>query len=509
MRKIRVLVVDDEIYMGENPRLEVYEKLKNKLVQFYDNGLEFEVTFSDNEIDVLQELQANIFDIAIVDLVLTGSSASKFSEEGVDDIFEKIYQRSAKTFLVTKRFDNAQIRTILKAANQEGFYGLYPFNFIENGSNDFANLLAKCVIDSNNSTVRDFVHRKIEENKELRMLFVSDLHVGEEELDSDELELANLYNKMEPHLGGERRPDLICILGDFIDKGNPKSVNKAVTYVNMLSGTFCMPDLPNPYISCLPGNHDVITPLAISAYLQRENGTWGLSNNVVNNDLLESGLMYFNRDITSKIYEIDKYLGKDAVVAHDVSWIDGRFIDLGICLVGLNTNLAPNLESQVVGDISVELVRSLQAALVSLPTELKRNSILFVLTHHHTYNHTNRNFQDLHTVAHICGFKAVVFVSGDEHLDSTVRPTASPTNSVDKLGLEVKVATMRQSNSNRTENATRGMLLLEIKADKDNYFISTHRFKVGSGSEITHENIGRFSVDNNGWYRTPEGNLDG
>lgn len=102
--------------------------------------------------------------------------------------------------------------------------------------------------------------------KRLRILHLSDLHIGKERPEDGwrvERVMGEAWNRNLADIRQDGPIDLICFTGDLAQKGHPNEYTRLTAVIaNLLALTGC----PIDRFFCVPGNHDIDRSIAKAAW---------------------------------------------------------------------------------------------------------------------------------------------------------------------------------------------------------------------------------------------------
>ncbi|MET3133123.1 tetratricopeptide (TPR) repeat protein/predicted MPP superfamily phosphohydrolase [Oxalobacteraceae bacterium GrIS 1.11] len=119
----------------------------------------------------------------------------------------------------------------------------------------------------------------MESRNSLRILHLSDLHIGKES-SSDwrmQLVLGNEWKKNLKEIAADGPIDLVCFTGDLAQSGKPAQYVEVGVFVNELLETL---KVPRNRFFCVPGNHDVDQKVNPSAWKELRTGAFDIDRTV-------------------------------------------------------------------------------------------------------------------------------------------------------------------------------------------------------------------------------------
>lgn len=474
MIRRKVLVIDDELsgltgyVQSQLPRDETYLALIGELNLISPNLYYYEPLFCGSEEQARSELRSidhsNDELLAIVDLVLDEND--RFSEQGAAELLDEVLQKSRLTFFTTRRLEKARVSTLVKFQRANRSAGLFPFELLQNQPKEFAMLLHRGLDYYDEGRAIDYVEYLQDKGFDnLNILLVSDFHFSDNLPSSVEVDLENLFSRLSDILDG-RRLDLVFLIGDFTDRGRSGGFKTAVAFMSKFAALANFKDLPSDFIRLVPGNHDVVTPLALAANLERSSNGYELKDSVSDGDLTKYSLQPFQNFRDTCVKGV-RYFGESSSdeilgVRH---WIDVRWAVFGFLMVGFDSNSFPTAREPVVGQILDGALQTFRKLLGEIPKERRQELALLVLAHHYTGDGAgDRGVRERDLLRKHCrelGFKGVVFINGDRHGDPSPQLGRQLVNS-GTMPLEIAVPTFCQKNVERQEDASRGAILLTL-----------------------------------------------
>ncbi len=512
MIRRKVLVVDDELsglpehVQPKSARDETYHALIDELNLIAPGAYLYEPLFCGSEVQVRAELKnidhSNGELLSIVDLVLDEND--RFSEQGATDLLDEILLKSRQAFFTTRRLEKARVSTLVKFQRANRSAGLFPYELLHNQPREFAMLLHRSLDYHDEGKAIDYLEyiRKKGYN-EVNILMISDFHFSDNLTSDVEIDLGNLFAKVSDLLD-DRRIDLVFLIGDFTDKGRTVGFSTASLFVERLSALANLRDVPSDFIRLVPGNHDIVAPLALAANVTRSDGKFELSPSMEDSSLVKFCLQPFQHFRGKSIKGV-QYFGEvasDEVLGYR-HWFDLRWTPFGFVMVGFDSNSFPNMNDAVVGHIHSDALLLFRKTLEEMPKERRRELTLLVLAHHYTGDGAgDRGIAQREVLRKHCselGFKGVVFINGDRHGDPSPQIGRQLANS-GTLPLEIAVPTFCQKNRARQEDASRGAVLFSLVCEGDKVESARVRsFSFREGGALAELEARVFSLGRNGW----------
>jgi hypothetical protein len=471
----KVLIVDDELQITqpsgrvENPRDEIYKILIEHLNAIDVGHYFYEAIWCGSEEGAVSELSGISHSsgelVAIVDLVL--HEGSRFSEVGSGELLDSILEKSRLVYFTTRRLESAKIETLVKFQRAERSAGLFPFELIREQPREFARLIHRGLQKHTSGQVVDYVEFIQSRGfSTVNVLLLSDFHFNQVEPGSTIVDLENAFEAIGAVLG-DRRLDLAVLAGDFLDKGATAGFRAAQSFAMKLCELANFQTFPSDFLSVVPGNHDVVVPLALASHIARRDGSYFLETSVVNSHLSRFSLQPFQH-FRERVSKGVQYFGQEEAdeVLSRRHWIDSRWEALGFVTVGFDSNSVPSATSAVLGEIDSGSLSKFRSLFLVLPKARRRRLMLIVVTHHYSGDGgADRGITQRDELRRFCselGFKGVIFVSGDRHGDPLPQ-IGRQLSGEGTLPLEIAVPTFCQENALRQKDASRGFLLLTLQ----------------------------------------------
>jgi len=112
--------------------------------------------------------------------------------------------------------------------------------------------------------------------RKLRLLHISDLHLGKEKAASDwriRRVLGKAWAKNLSDIAADGPIDLVCFTGDIAQSGQPAQYEEATRFIDELLGTL---KVPRERFFCVPGNHDVDRNVNAAAWKKLRDASWAV-----------------------------------------------------------------------------------------------------------------------------------------------------------------------------------------------------------------------------------------
>lgn len=512
MIRRKVLVVDDELsglpdhVQPRYPRDETYQALIEQLNLIAPKSYHYEPLFCGSEEQVRSELKGTDHSngelISIVDLVLDQNN--RFSEQGATELLDEILIKSRQTFFTTRRLEQAKVSTLVKFQRANRSAGLFPYELLQQQPREFAMLLHRGLDYQEEGQAVDYLEYLQKKGyNEINILMISDFHFSNDLRHDVETDLDNLFSKVNDTLG-DRRIDLVFLIGDYTDKGRSTGFSTARAFVKKLSTLANLQAVPSDFIRLVPGNHDVVVPLALAANISRSTGEYDLDQSVDDGALVKYCLQPF-QDFRETCVKGVQYFGAEASdeiigVRH---WLDARWTAFGFVMVGFDSNSFPTMKEPVVGQIEQGALLEFRNRLSEIPKEKRHELTLLVLAHHYTGDGSgDRGIAERDVLRKHCrelGFKGVVFINGDRHGDPSPQIGRQLANS-GTMPLEIAVPTFCQKNVARQEDASRGAVLFTLVCEEgsvESAYVRSFGFREGGAlAELEGK---EFALGRNGW----------
>jgi hypothetical protein len=512
MIRRKVLVVDDELSglpeheQPKSPRDETYQALIEQLNLIAPQSYLYEPLFCGSEEQVREELKSSDHSngelISIVDLVLDQNG--RFSEQGASDLLDNILQKSRQVFFTTRRLEQVRVATLVKFQRANRSAGLFPYELLQQQPKEFAMLLHRGLDYHDEGQAVDYLEYLQKEGyNDVNILMMSDFHLSDTLSHEVEIDLDNLFAKLSDLLDG-RRIDLVFLIGDFTDRGRTGGFSTARAFIKKLSDLANLRDIPSDFIRLVPGNHDIVVPLALAANISRPSGKYKLGASVEDGSLAMYCLQPF-LDFRDSCTKGVQYFGADASngIGSVRHWLDTRWTAFGFVMVGFDSNSFPTMTEHVVGHIEDGALLRFRKVLSEIPKERRQELSLLVLAHHYTGDgEGDRGILERDALRKHCselGFKGVVFVNGDRHGDPSPQIGRQLPNS-GSMPLEIAVPTFCQKNVARQEDASRGAVLFTFVCDEGG--IESARicsFGFREGGALAELDTKEFVLGRNGW----------
>lgn len=505
----KVLIVDDELTDGDDPRERYYLDLIGELNRIDPKRYQYTPLLCDSEDKVTTELN-NLGNsigelISIVDLVLEESDL--FPESGIDSLLDGVLEKSRIAFFTTRRLESAKISTLIKFQQANRSAGLFPFELLVNQSSEFARLIHRGLVESDNGDTAQYIeYLNAKELNTINILVLSDFHFSDPLKRIDETDLVNTMEAIQDELE-DRRLDMVFCLGDFTDKGQESGYGIALTFVERVRELANFPQLPSDFVYSVPGNHDIVVPLALSAYIDKPKSEYTIKSDAVSEGLVRYGILpyYFFRNKISKGLQ---FFGPDSddPIQSKRHWIDLKWQKMGFVTVGLDSNSQPSPKSHVVGEIDAESLAEFRNLLMRIPKEERSRLVLVFLAHHYTGDGASeRGINEPDLLRKHCSelkFKGVVFINGDRHGDPMPQLGRQLLNN-GTVPLEIATPTFSQHNRMRKEGALRGSFLLTLESDGSELKgAKTRSFVFREHGLVEASPQRQFTVDKNGWRKS-------
>jgi predicted MPP superfamily phosphohydrolase len=512
MIRRKVLVVDDELsglpehVQPKSPRDETYQALIEQLNLIAPQNYHYEPLFCGSEDQVRNELRSSDHSngelISIVDLVLDQNN--RFSEQGASDLLDDILLKSRQTFFTTRRLEQAKVSTLVKFQRANRSAGLFPYELLQQQPTEFAMLLHRGLDYHDEGQAVDYLEYLQKKGyNDINILMISDFHLSDSLSHDVEIDLENLFAKLSDTLDG-RRIDLVFLVGDFTDKGRSGGFSTARAFIKKLSTLANLQDVPSDFIRLVPGNHDIVAPLALAANISRSSGEYKLDLSIEDGSLIKYCLQPF-LDFRETCIKGVQYFGAEGSdeIGSVRHWLDARWTAFGFVMVGFDSNSFPTMSEQVVGQIEHGALLAFRKRLSEIPKERRQELTLLVLAHHYTGDGAgDRGILERDALRKHCselGFKGVVFVNGDRHGDPSPQIGRQLANS-GTMPLEIAVPTFCQKNVARQEDASRGAVLFTFvcaEGSIESARIQSYGFR--EGGALAELEAKDFALGRNGW----------
>lgn len=510
----KVLIVDDELNDPSSSettvaaRDDIYLGVIAQLNAIAPQYYRYEPLLCGSEEQALRELKSVNHSqgqfLSIVDLVL--DEGDRFSEVGSMDLLDQILEKSRLTFFTTRRLEAAKISSLVKFQKAKRSAGLFPFELLQNQPREFARLMHRGQESYDDGKAISYIeHLQSQNISDINILLISDFHFGPTGLGNAKVDLENSLETLSEELG-DRRLDLVFMLGDFTDKGQELGLNAAYSFIHNLSEAINFKGLPSDFIHLVPGNHDVVVPLSLSTNVTRTAGDYVLGPSVGDENLRKYGVQPFHH-FRDRVMNGVQYFGdssSDAILSKK-HWVDTRWEAFGFMMVGFDSNSYPTATNPVVGSIDRASLDTFRSTVAEIPKARRKSLVLLVLAHHYTGDGgAERGVEEREVLRKHCsdlGFKAIIFMNGDRHGDPLPQLGRQLIND-GTTPLEIAVPTFCQLNAARQEGAARGFLLLRLGSENgevESAEVRPYTFHESGVIKISKER--KYVVDHNGWRR--------
>lgn len=510
----KVLIVDDELENPSNlgspdaPRDATYLKVIEELNLLSPDSFIYEPLFCGSEEQVYEELRSSTHSkgelLSIVDLVL--DEGDRFSESGANDLLDKILEKCRLAFFTTRRLEDAKISSLIKFQRANRSAGLFPFELLQEQPREFARLVHRGLETYDEGKAIDyieFLHNR--QLTEINILLLSDFHFTDSNLLTAQTDLENTFDAVSDVID-DRRLDMAFLLGDFSDRGCAAGFDTAHEFVSNIALLANFDSLPSDFLYLVPGNHDVVLPLSLSAHVQKSDGRYSIVEDSPNPDLQKYGIQPYHH-FRNKIGKGVVYFGEGAQdpILSKKHWIDVRWASFGFLIVGLDSNSSPNLSRPITGELTAGELRAFRNTLNQIPKDQRSRLTLLLLAHHYSGDGGNERgidqYEELRKHCSELEFKGIVFINGDRHGDANPQLGRQLIND-GTTPLEIAVPTFCQKNTARQEGASRGSILLNLGSENGelkNVTVQSFNFK--EGSIISSPNVREYKLDHNGFGR--------
>lgn len=321
-----VLVVDDQW----EERSAGYERLARAVT---DSGFEIKFKFLEQPNNLQSLIQRDVYTAAIVDAVLD----EKWHNFTITSAL-KLLGDELPIAVLSARWDSTNTEQINEAWEKPNCRTFLHWRDIKPGGSGQIDYAVRALISMIADNKSLYTKLTLEPNESIRILHISDVHVGGSDASKRKLEANLCADRILEHWG-DRPPTFIVFTGDVAEHGSPAQYEVAHEWITYFVGRFGMSTLPSATLLYVPGNHDVNLRMAAAARVKIEKrkasmGVQMVMSNEIQEELLEYAYAPF-RSFRSKLSNCP--LLTDDIKDQGLAWVEGRFRQFGVVFYGVNT----------------------------------------------------------------------------------------------------------------------------------------------------------------------------
>ncbi|WP_459918939.1 metallophosphoesterase family protein, partial [Desulfocicer niacini] len=461
-----ILVIDDEW----DDRSPLYDKFAAEIANRYPNfNIVLVYQKKDDRADLMLNFGRNQYSAVISDAVLSG----KWKNITIRDVVDIIDNKTPMA-IVSSRWDLSNSQQMRHAWHKPNCRTFLHWRDIEGkGQIEYAiESVVFMLADKENLDP----HLALAPGEELRIVHISDLHTKQVGSEKDTDAVQRIFNKAQACANAilnhwnAKPPAFIAFTGDVSEYGSPTQYEKAREWIQYFFKHLGLGELPARNILYVPGNHDVNLRLAASSRvaLSIDNDSGAINPNFTDKDQQPEILNYAYvpfRNYLSKVSDCPLF--DHNIDSNNFSWLEERFLHLGVIFYGLNTSV-PTSSTLPERKVNVRTLTRLGEKLGEIKKNKKLNNspIIIGLGHHSPVAEAEdgavKNLQDFEEFFQGNG-KTHIFLHGHCH-NNIIKDT----NLNDQRLIRSGAPSFSQLAKDRPEDTFRGFNLLTLSRRKNN-----------------------------------------